>query len=402
MKKISCYFLVFATALIVSNIHSLDSKTSHVIFSLFLISEATAEEVVEVDVNEYNSTATVKLVDENGNIYTTTVKLVDDNSWFGDSPDYVGSLDRAQQKLKDAHERFRETDERVRKLTNNFEKANEEVRKASETYFSALDELTSDPTKSNEKKYDQAKDASDKAKEIFRMEADKLADAEGELYQAENNIDNAKLDVRNAKMDLNAYKRAMVERGMKRDKERLDSLYKEIRSEIGRLTEEKKKCKTDECRNKVQEEIKKAIARAAKILNKKSRLKKQERDKMQSKNNEVSPEEGEEKKKQYGGIIGRLKDVLNSMQKSPNSTEGNGKKQDGNGQTDNKSPTSPQAGVANDAESEAPGNNNAKNGTAKRGEPDSTIKGASGESGMTNSNGSKGGVVIHADPSAPQ
>ena len=104
--------------------------------------------------------------------------------------------------------------------------------------------------------------------------------------------------------------------------EELDNQYKETRSEIDRLKEEKKKCKSDDCRDKVQEEITKAIARAAKILNEKSRLKKQERDKKRRESNNASPGKGEEKKKQSGGIIGLMEDVLKDVQKSSNSTEG--------------------------------------------------------------------------------
>ena len=184
----------------------------------------------------------------------------------------------------------------------------------------------------------------------------------------------------------------------------LDNQYKETRSEIDRLKEEKKQCKSDDCRDKVQEEIKKAIAKAAKTLNKKSRLKKQERDKMQRESNEVSHDEGGEKKKQYGGIIGRMKDVLEDIQESSNSTGESGKTPADNGQENYaSSPVAPQEGAATDVETEDPGSNSGSKGSI---EPAVCGTGSTGSTGRSVDNGSdeddgKGGVIINADPSAP-
>ena len=107
--------------------------------------------------------------------------------------------------------------------------------------------------------------------------------------------------------------------------EEIDKLvkqYREMKLEINRLKEEKKKCKDDDCRNKIQEKIKRAIARAAKILNEKSRIENQVQDNMQDENNVVSPEGGEEVKPS-GGIIGAMRKVQKRVQESLNSTETN-------------------------------------------------------------------------------
>lgn len=114
--------------------------------------------------------------------------------------------------------------------------------------------------------------------------------------------------------------------------EKIDKLvkqYREKKLELNRFREEREKCENDDCLKKVQEKIKRAIAEIAKILNKKSRIEKEEQERMQEQNKVISPKGGKEEVKQSGGIIGAMRQVQKKVQESTNSTEEDGKEPGG-------------------------------------------------------------------------